>query len=83
MRRDEAQGGGVFVLTIEGVLGPVLRKALEPGNGEEPRTCTTIRALATTDLPGLVRLLDAQGLSIESVTRLPFEPGQGVQGRGG
>jgi hypothetical protein len=82
MRHGEAQGGGVFVLTIEGVLGPVLRKALEPGNVGQPCTCTTIRAVATTDVPGLVRLLDAHGLSIESVTRLPIEPDRRDRGPG-
>jgi hypothetical protein len=80
MRRSGTQGGGIFVLTVEGVLGPVLREALEPGNVDPPRTCTTIRAVAMTDLPGLVQLLDAHGLSIESVTRLPIEPDRRSRG---
>jgi hypothetical protein len=71
------------VFTIEGVLGPVLREALEPGSVGQLRTSTTIRAVGATDLPGLVQLLDAHGLSIESVTRLPIEPDRRGRGPGG
>ena len=74
MRHDETRGGGIFELTIQGTLGPVLRCAVRPGRlVDEPHTCTTLRA-AAPDAVDLVQLLDSHGLSIESVSRLPVGP---------
>ena len=73
MRRGETTGGGIFELTVDGTLGPVLRSAVRPGRSvDEPHTYTTLCAAAATDLVGLIQLLDSYGLSIESVSRLPL-----------
>jgi hypothetical protein len=74
------QGGGVFELTVEGSLGPVLRWALRPRSVDESHTCTTIRTTARSDLPGIVELLEHNGLVIEGVWLLT--PG-GVAGPDG
>ncbi|HET6654553.1 MAG TPA: hypothetical protein VFH10_18085 [Nocardioides sp.] len=80
MRRDAPAGGGIFELTVQGSLGPVLRCAVRPGRSvEEPHTCTTIRAVAP-DVVDLVRVLDSHGLSIESVSRLPAAQDGSVDG---
>ena len=71
MSRRREQGGADFELTVHGRLGPVLRGALRPSSVVETRTCTTIRAVSSTDLPELVRLLDSYGLRIEGVWRVP------------
>lgn len=59
----------VFELTVEGEVGPVLRSALRPSCVAEGRPCTILRttASADTDLTDLVKLLDSEGLKIESV----------------
>lgn len=64
-RPDSA--GGVYEVTVEGVLGPVLRRALRLECVEVPAACTTLRAAAGDDLPGLVALLELHGLVIEGV----------------
>ena len=83
MTRAEPAGGGVFELTVEGTLGPVLRCAVRPGRAiDEPHTCTTLHAVAT-DVEGLVELLDSHGLSIESVSRLSLGQDGPAGGTGG
>jgi hypothetical protein len=66
--------GGVFELTVEGALGPVLRCALRPGRVEESHTCTTIRTVGVQNVPGLVELLDSIGLLIDGVWLVYREP---------
>lgn len=74
MSKGAPQGGGVFELTVEGALGPVLRCALRPSTVEESHTCTTVRTAGDCDLTGLVELLDSNGLVIEEVWRLQVAP---------
>ncbi|MFD4324661.1 hypothetical protein ACFWQC_08510 [Nocardioides sp. NPDC058538] len=58
----------VFELTVEGELGPVLRCALHP-DAVARRPCTTFRATAGAGLgvADLVGMLDAEGLTVESI----------------
>jgi hypothetical protein len=64
---SRADGAGVYEVTVEGALGPVLLRALRLDCIEGPVACTTLRTTAAEDLPGLVALLDAHGLVIEGV----------------
>ena len=59
--------GGVYEVTVEGALGPVLRCALGLECVEVPVSCTTLRTAAADDLPALVALLESHGLVIEGV----------------
>jgi hypothetical protein len=73
VRQDESTAGGIFELTVQGALGPVLRWAVRPSRSvDEPHTCTTLHAWAP-DVVQLVRTLDSHGLAIESVSRLSVE----------
>jgi hypothetical protein len=58
----------VFELTVEGELGPVLRRALRPA-ATERRPCTTFRATAEAGLGvvDLMGILYAEGLTVESI----------------
>ncbi|SDK56185.1 hypothetical protein SAMN05428985_104509 [Nocardioides sp. YR527] len=58
----------VFELTVEGELGPVLRCALQP-DAVERQPSTTFRATAGAGLgvADLVGMLDAEGLTVESI----------------
>jgi hypothetical protein len=76
-RREHGAGAVDFELTVEGRLGPVLRWGLRPHTVVAAHTCTTIRAVSSTDLTGMVALLNSRGLRIESVWLLPPEPGDG------
>ncbi|WP_107771448.1 hypothetical protein [Nocardioides sediminis] len=58
--------GGVYEVTVEGALGPVLRRALRLECSAGAVACTTLWA-AADDLPGLVALLESHGLVIEGV----------------
>lgn len=60
-------GGGVYEVTVEGALGPVMRCALRPDRADDADTCTTIRVAAEADLPGLVGMLESHGLVIQAV----------------
>lgn len=59
----------MFELTVEGELGPVFRSALKPRRVAEAWACTIFRttAGAGSDLIDLVKLLDSEGLTIESI----------------
>jgi hypothetical protein len=83
MRHDESPGGGIFELTVQGTLGPVLRCATRPGQSvDEPHTCTSFRATAP-DVVQLVRTLDSHGLVIESVWRLAVREDDAADGTDG
>ncbi|MEU6135161.1 hypothetical protein [Nocardioides sp. NPDC047086] len=60
--------GGLFELTVEGDLGPVLRCALQPAVAER-RPCTIFRATAGAGagVAELVGVLDAEGLTIDDI----------------
>lgn len=60
--------GVVFELTVEGELGPVLRRALQPGVAAR-QPCTIFRATAGagSGVADLVAMLDAEGLTVESI----------------
>jgi hypothetical protein len=60
------RAGVVYEVTVEGALGPVLRRALRLECSEGTVASTTLRA-AAGDLPGLVALLESHGQVIEGV----------------
>jgi hypothetical protein len=69
---SSAEGeGGVYEVTVDGALGPVLRRALRLDCVEGAVECTVLRATAGDDLPGLVALLESHGLVIEGVWLVP------------
>ncbi|MEI7058205.1 hypothetical protein WBG06_20430 [Nocardioides sp. CCNWLW239] len=55
-------------LTVDGELGPVLRRALQP-DAMERQPCTVFRATAAAGLgvADLVGMLDAEGLTVENI----------------
>lgn len=58
----------VFELTVEGELGPVLRRALR-GRAVERQPCTIFRVTADAGagVAELVGMLDAKGLTVEGI----------------
>jgi hypothetical protein len=60
-----------YELTVDGRIGPVLRRALRLPGGEVARTCIVVRAAGPDDLVGLMRVLGAHGLEVDNVSRLP------------
>jgi len=66
-----------YELTVDGRIGPVLRRALRLHGGDAARVCMVVRAAGPDDLAGLMRLLDAHGLEVNHVSRLPTGPPDG------
>jgi hypothetical protein len=60
-----------YELTVEGHLGPVLRRALQPPGGDAADACVVVRAAGPEDMVGLMQVLDAHGLEVRRVSRLP------------
>ena len=59
---------GVFELSVEGALGPLLRCAVRPGSVVGEGLCTVVRIRGSDrDLVEVVGLLDRAGLLIESI----------------
>jgi len=60
-----------YELTVDGRIGPVLRCALRSHGGDAAHVCVVVRAAGPEDLVGLMRVLDAHGLEVQHVSRLP------------
>lgn len=60
-----------YEFTVDGHIGPVLRHALRPPGGDPPDVCVVVRAAGPDDLVGLMQVLDAAGLEVRRVSRLP------------
>ena len=60
-----------YELTVDGRIGPVLRRALRPPGGDSARVCVVVQATGPDGLAGLMRVLDAHGLEVQHVSRLP------------
>ena len=60
-----------YELTVEGHIGPVLRRALQPPGGDPAHVCVVVRAAGPDDLVGLMQVLDAYGLEVRRVSQLP------------
>jgi hypothetical protein len=60
-----------YELTVEGHIGPVLRRALQPSGGDLADVCVVVRAAAPDDMVGLMQVLEAHGLEVRRVSRLP------------
>ena len=61
---------GTYEITVAGVLGPVLRAALQPLVTTASGPCTTLRAALRRrdDIADLVALLDAKGLEVTHIS---------------
>ena len=60
-----------YELTVDGRIGPVLRCALRSHGGDAAHVCLVLRASGPEDLAGLMQVLDAHGLEVNNVSRLP------------
>ncbi len=60
-----------YELTVDGRIGPVLRCALRSHGGDAAQVCLVVRAAGPDDLVGLMQVLDAHGLQVNNVSRLP------------
>lgn len=66
-----------YELVVVGTLGPVLRCALAPYASATPEVCAVVRASGDSsdngarDLVDVLILLEARGLEISSIQRLP------------
>jgi hypothetical protein len=63
----ERPGLGVFEMSVEGPLGPLLRCALKPRVVVHSGRCTVLRVASPADLVELVELLISADLAIDSV----------------
>ena len=68
---DDPAAAARYELTVEGHLGPVLRRALQPPGGNLADICVVVRAAGPEGLVGLMQVLDAHGLEVRRVSRLP------------
>ena len=71
---EPAGAGGTrarYELTVVGRIGPVLQRALRSHGGGAPHPCVVVRAAGSADLVGLMQVLDAHGLEVRNVSRLP------------
>ena len=68
---DPASTPARYELTVDGRIGPVLRGALRLPGGDAARVCLVVRAAGPDGLVGLMRVLDAHGLKVNHVSRLP------------
>ena len=72
--QEAADGSGAparYELTVDGRIGPVLRGALQPPGGDAARVCVVVRAAGADGLVALMQALDAHGLEVRHVTRVP------------
>ena len=60
-----------YELSVDGRIGPVLRRALRLPGGDAARLCVVVRAAGPEDLVGLIQVLDDHGLEVDHVSRLP------------
>jgi hypothetical protein len=60
-----------YELTVDGRIGPVLRCALRSQGGGSAHVCLVVRASGPDDLVGLMQVLEAHGLEVNNVSRLP------------
>ena len=65
-----------YELMVDGRIGPVLRGALSQG-GDAAQVCLVVRASGAVDLIGLMQVLDAHGLEVNNVSRLPTKAPDG------
>jgi hypothetical protein len=60
-----------YELTVDGRLGPVLRNALQAPGGDAAHVCVVVRAVGADGLVALMQVLDAHGLDVRNVSRVP------------
>lgn len=61
-----------YEVTIAGALGPVVRLALRPYAATGSMACTVVRLRTsdTSDLDGLLRILDRAGVEVDSLAAI-------------
>lgn len=72
MDLPERPGLGVFEMSIDGPLGPLLRCALRPRVVVDSGRCTVLRAASAADLVDLVERLISADLAIDSVRAVAY-----------
>ena len=60
-----------YELTVDGRIGPVLRSALQAPGGGAAHVCVVLRAAGSDGLVALMQVLDAHGLDVRNVSRVP------------
>jgi hypothetical protein len=73
-RKGQSDSSGTparYELMVDGRLGPVLRCALRSHGGDAAHVCLVVRAAGPDGLVGLMQVLDAHGLEVNNVSRLP------------
>ena len=60
-----------YELTVDGRIGPVLRSALQAPGGDAAHVCVVLRAAGSDGLVALMQVLDAHGLDVRNVSRVP------------
>jgi hypothetical protein len=60
-----------YELMVDGRIGPVFRCALKSHGGGTAQVCLVMRASGPEDLVGLMQVLEAHGLEVNNVSRLP------------
>jgi hypothetical protein len=60
-----------YELTVDGRIGPVLRCALQAPGGDAAHVCVVVRAAGADGLVALMQVLDAHGLKVRHVSRVP------------
>ena len=70
----EGSGHARYELTVDGHIGPVLRCALKPPGGDAAHVCVVVRAAGADSLVALMQVLDAHGLDVRHVARVPSWP---------
>lgn len=68
---DSSSSPARYELMVDGRIGPVLRCALKSHGGGAAQVCLVVRASGPDDLVGLMQVLDAHGLGVNNVSRLP------------
>lgn len=68
---DSSSNPARYELMVDGRIGPVLRCALSSHGGGAAQVCLVVRASGPDDLVGLMQVLDAHGLEVNNVSRLP------------
>jgi hypothetical protein len=71
MRQEPSGAPARYELTVDGRIGPVLRCALQPPGGDAAHVCVVVRAAGADGLVALMQVLDAHGIEVRHVSRVP------------
>ena len=60
-----------YELTVDGRIGPVVRSALQAPGVDTAHVCVVVQAAGADGLVALMQVLDAHGLDVRNVSRVP------------